>query len=222
MRPIFPIDLQLLASLQRRPRAVRDDGNSAQRLEQKRRLRRIDRYGLLNAANRECVLVVDIANLSTDNRRMFDRRIHHPITIDVQTKWRLPCRNVVQIVNRALVADVLPFRLRFELETLRRWHRQLRRCGNQRAIRELSTARLVDHFVILSHTFRCRNLPLGSRSAYEHRAGGRTGAAERFIEVANGTRSVGILIAVFCVAEPLLDSTTIPIGFQFICRDERQ
>ena len=46
VRAVVPVDLQLLAALQRRPGVVGDDGDAAERLEQQRRLDGVERHGL--------------------------------------------------------------------------------------------------------------------------------------------------------------------------------
>ena len=64
--------------------------------------------------------------------------------------------------------------------------------------------------------FRSRNAPFGGSGPFEHQLCRCTGPAEGFVEIAHRSRPVGILVAVFHIADGLLDPHPCPVGFQFI------
>src|SRR5437870_5211506 len=74
------------------------------------------------------------------------------------------------------------------------------------------------HLMLLCPTFRSRYTPCGSSRTFEHEARARTRLAQGIIEIADGFRPVGILVAVLWIADRLLDLDQLPVGIQFIGR----
>ena len=222
MRAVVPVDLQRPAALDRRPRAVGDHRDATERLEEMRRLERVERNGLLHALHRQRRFVVHASRRATEHGRVFDGGVDHPIAIDVEPELRLAGDDVLLVVGGRVLANHPPRGLRLELEVFRLRHRELRSRGHQRAKPQSPVARFMNHFVIPHDTLRRGHVPLRRRRTHQHRPCGRAGAAEGFVEVAHGPRAVGVLIAVAGVADALLDAAAAPVGVELVGGDHRQ
>ena len=219
---VVPFDLQCLAAFERRPGVVGNHRHTAERLEHERRLRRRQRDGLAHALHRQRRLVVEALHRAAHDRRMLDRRVHHPLAERVEAERGLAGGDVAQVVDLAFLADEIPVGLVLELEILVLRHRQLRRVGDDRGKRQAAVALGMDEDAVLDGDLGRRHLPARGGRAHEHRAGGGAGAAERVVEVANGPRPVRVLVTVLRVAEPLLDAHGVPVGVELVGRHERQ
>ncbi len=222
VRAVVPVDLQLLAALQRRPRVAGDHRHAAERLELHGRLDRVERHGLLDALDRQRLLVVEALDRPAEHGRVLDRRVDHAFTVDVEAERRLAGRDVREVVDLPFLADEFPRRLRLEGQRLLGRHRQLRRRGHQCSVADLLPALRVNDLVVHGRALRRRHAPLRGRGGDQHRL--RRGArhAERVVEVANRARSVRVLVAVPGVAHALLDADAAPGRVELVGRDQRE
>ena len=67
-----------------------------------------------------------------------------------------------------------------------------------------------------------RNIPLRGGGADQHRSSGGTHLSHLIKKAADGMRSIRILIAVFWIADRLVNLYLGPIRIEFICNDQRQ
>ena len=222
MGTVVPIDLQTLSSLQRRPCVVGNDRHSAQRLEAVGWFKRIDGHRLLDAFHGQCILVIHAADGASEDRRMFDRCVHHAVTIDVETEGRLAGCDIREIVDRAFLAHEFPPRLFFKFQVLFLRDRKAASCGNKRAVSGLASARTMQDFVVFCNAFRRGNIPLSSGGGDEHRARCSAGLSKRIIEIADRSGAVGILIAISRIADSLFDPDAAPVRVEFVGRNQRQ
>ncbi len=222
VRAVVPIDLELPAALERRPGAVGDHGDAAERLEQVRRLERVQPHRLQNALHAFRAGIVHAADRAAEHRRVLDRRVDHAVAEDVETELRLAGDDVLLVVGGGVLADEAPGAARLELQHLALRHAQLRGRRHQRAVAEPAAARRVHHFVVLGRALGLGHAPLRRRRAHQHRPRRGAGVAERFVEVADRTGTVGILVAVARIADALLDGDPAPVRLQLVGRHLRQ
>jgi hypothetical protein len=222
VRAVFPVDAQLPASLQHRPRVVANDGDTTERLEHVRHRDRIEPLRLPHAAHLHRFGGVHVAHLAAEHGGMLDRRVDHAVTNNVVAELRLAGDDVGQVVDRTLLADEGPRRLRLELQVFRLRHRKLRRGRYERGVAESTIARLVDHLVTARRDLRRRHVPLRRRRGDQHRARGCARSSERLVEVADRARPVGVLVPVALVAESLLDGHPSPVCVELVGGDQWQ
>ena len=166
--------------------------------------------------------VVDAADRAAEHRRVLDRRVHHAVAEDVETELRLAGDDVLLVVGGGVLADEAPGASRLELQHLALRHAQLRRRRHQRAVAEPAAARRVHHFVVLRRALGLGHVPLRRRRAHQHRPRRGAGVAERFVEVADRSRAVGVLVAVARIADALLDGDPAPVRLELVGRHLRQ
>ncbi len=107
VRAVVPLDLQRLATLDRRPGVVGDHRDAAERRELGRRHAALDLHDVLDPGDRLGRAVVDRLDLAADHRRARDHRVLHARQLDVGAVDRLAGGDVVQVVDRDLaLADV--------------------------------------------------------------------------------------------------------------------
>ena len=222
VRAVVPFDLELAPPLERRPRAVGDHGDAAERLEEVRRLERVQPDRLLDALHAFRGGIVDAADRAAEHRRVLDRRVDHAVAEDVEAELRLAGDDVLLVVGGGVLADEAPRGPRLELQHLALRHAQLGRRRHQRAVAEPAAARRVHHFVVLRRALGLGHSPLRRRRAHQHRPRRGAGMAERFVEVADRSRAVGVLVAVARIADALLDGDAAPVGVELVGRDLRQ
>jgi hypothetical protein len=222
VRAEVPLELQLFTALERCPRAVRDHGHAAERLESDWRLPTVESDDLPNARHGERRLVVHRLQLRAEDRRMLDGGVHHAVDLGIHPVDRLAAHDAGEIVERAILADIAPCCPRLELQRLRLWRRQLGRCRHERAVRRPAVRRLVHDLVQAGLALGRRHVPLRRRGLHQHRARRRAGLPERVEEVANGFRAVGVLVAVARVADALRDFHARPIGVELVGGHHRQ
>src|SRR5215472_5517188 len=74
----------------------------------------------------------------------------------------------------------------------------------------------MDYFVQPNAALCSRNLPLRSSRSLQHQACRGASLAKGVVEIGNGAGPVGVLIAVFSIANGLLDSNALPISVQLV------
>ena len=134
VRAVVPFDLQLLAALKCRPRAVRNHGHAAQRLECVRRFERRNGRGLLHPAHLQRLFVVERLHLAAHHRRPLDRRVKHARPLHIHPENGFAGADIRQVDNLRFLADITPLALRLELQRLRFRNRQFSRGLRQRAV----------------------------------------------------------------------------------------
>src|SRR5712671_2645498 len=117
-REVIPFDLQTLASLERGPGFVGDDGASAERLKHVGRLGGIDGQRLFYARNLQRSFVVIRLDFLTEDWRMFDGGENHSGHGRVHAEDCLTGHHVGEIEQGIVFSDVPPFRARLELKIL--------------------------------------------------------------------------------------------------------
>ena len=105
---VVPVDLELLAAFECGPRVVGDDRDAAERLKRVRRLKRIDRDGLLHADHFQSRRIVDRFDFSSEHRRMRNRRVKHAIDPNVHAEQRLAGADLGDVVSGRGLADIAP------------------------------------------------------------------------------------------------------------------
>ena len=94
--------------------------------------------------------------------------------------------------------------------------------GTSDPVRGTPAARLVDDFVEAGLALGDRHLPLGRGGLDEHDARRCAGLTEGVEEVADGLRSVGVLVAIPRVADALFDLDARPVGIELVGGDHRE
>ena len=155
---VVPVDFQLLAALEGRPGAVGNDGHTPQRLKHVGRLERIDRHGLLNAADLQRLFIIERFDLAAVHRRVFNRGEDHAVSMGIHAKDGLACADVAQIVNALVFSDVSPRCGGLELQFLTLRHRQATGGRGERSVASAAAARPMNDFVELSGALRSRRL----------------------------------------------------------------
>ena len=150
------------------------------------------------------------------HRSAFDRRVHHARHARILSEHAAAIDDVGQVGDGDILADVAVIGGGFVLQSGHSGDRQLRGRGGQIAVAQLAAGRGVHHFMILRLHFGHGNAPLRGRGLLEHRARGGAGLPHGLVETTDGVRPVGILIAVFSVADRLLNLDAIPVGVEFI------
>ena len=222
MRARGPLDLERLASLEGRPRAVGDHRRPAKSLEQVGWLRRLESHHLRHAGDAAGSGVVDRRDGLSHHRRTLDGGEYHPRHAGVDAEHALPRHEVVAIDGGKVLADVLE--LRGSLEAQRRGigYRQCR-CGRDEfPVRNTSSRGRVYHRVPFAPALRGRDVPARSGRLFEHRARRRAGDTHRVVEILHRARAVGVLGSVPRVAERLDDGDARPVGFEFVGHDHGQ
>ena len=79
----------------------------------------------------------------------------------------------------------------------------------------------MNHLVQTSLALRGRNAPLFGRGLLQHQARRRAAFPHHTEETAHRVGAIGILIAIFRVADGLLQLDAFPIGFHLIGQDQR-
>jgi hypothetical protein len=222
VRARVPLELQSLASLERRPRIVGNHRHAAERLEPDWRLPRIERDDLTDAAHGEHRLVVHGLQRRAEDGRVLDGGVQHAVDFGIHPEDSLAADDVAEVVDGVILADVPPRRPRLELQRLRIRDGKLCGCGHERAVCGAAARRLVHDLVEAGFALRRRHLPLRGGGLDQHHARRCAGLPERVEEVANGFRSVSVLIAVSRVADALRDLDARPIGVELVGGDHRQ
>ncbi len=186
------------------------------------RLERIDRDGLLNAADLQRLFIIERFDLAAVHRRVFNRGEDHAVSMGIHAKDGLACADVAQIVNALVFSNVSPRCGGLELQLLTLRHRQATGGRGERPVASAAAARPMNDFVEFGGALRTRDFPLGGGGRDEHRSGGGAGLTECVVEISNRSGSVRILIAVLGVPNSLFDLHALPIGIQLVGRHERQ
>src|SRR5262245_17505484 len=147
MRAEIPLQLQLLAALERGPRAVGYYGDTAQRLKTNRWLPRIEGDDLSNALDGQRRLVVAGLQRRADHGRMFDRGVDHAIDFRVHAVDSLAADDVGEVVDPSLFTDIAPGAARLERQRFRLGDGQFRSGGDERSICGATIRRLVHDLV---------------------------------------------------------------------------
>ena len=141
--------LQLFAALECSPGIVRNHGHTAQRLEGRGRFKRIDANRLVHSRNLQRFLIVKSLYFPAEDRRTFDRRVHHAIHARVHSKHRFSRAEFFQVIAGRPLPDVPPLRRLFELELFLLGDGKTRRLGGQFTVTQAPARRLVNHRVEL-------------------------------------------------------------------------
>ena len=223
MGTAVPIDLQALASLERRVRVVGNHGDASQRLEHVRRLESLDGQRLLNTGHFECGLVVVRLDLLSKHGRMLNRRVDHARHSRVHAENRFAGNDLGKIEQRiAFFADVAPLGTRFKWDVFFFRDRQLRCSGSNFAIAQLTAAGAMHNEVGLGRAVFRGNAPLRGCGADQHDASGSAYLAHQVERTADRVRPVRILLAVFRIANCLLELDLRPVRIKFVGDHERQ
>ncbi len=223
VRAVVPDDLERLSTLHRRPRILRDDGDSSQRIELRCPRCRIDRDHADHTGHLLRLGVIEAHHLSAVDLRTRDDGEEHALRPRVHRVLRAARDDGSGVDELELAgADIAKLRRVLEADLVRGRHRQARRRLRERAIPEASPRRPVDHLAVLRLHLADRHLPLRRRGRLEHLPRGRAAAAHRHEEVARAARAVGVLVAVFhFVAVRLRDADAAPVGLELVGDDHR-
>ena len=169
VRARVPLELQSLASLERRPRVVGNHRHAAERLEPDWRLPRIERDDLTDAAHGERRLVVHGFQRRAEDGRVLDGGVQHSVDFGIHPEDSLAADDVAEVVDGVILADVPPRAPRLELQRLRTSGRaSLAAAGTSVPYAARRPDRLVHDLVQPGLALRRRHLPL--RGGGLHRA----------------------------------------------------
>src|SRR5258708_5575414 len=168
VRALVPFHLQLLSPLHSRPRAVRQHGDSAQRLHIDRRLVSRNRLGFFHAAHRQRLFVIHRLHRAAHHRRMHPRRVQHPFPPPVLTQNSFPRAPTLQSVTVPRFPGATPFAARLQLHFFFLRHVLLPRRRGQFPISQLLPGFLVHHRMQFCRAFRSRHVPLLRRRPHQH------------------------------------------------------
>lgn len=221
--PVLPVDLQLRARLDRRPRVARNDGHAAERLEAGRQRRRRERHDLDDARQLLRRRRVERRHRVPVGRRARDDRVQHAVEPRVDPVVRTAGDDVASVDQRRLaLADIAEFGWRFQRHRCRIGCRQRGRFRRQFAEAELASALRVDDLMHGCLDLPRIDAPRRGGSLFEHRARRRARAAQRGEALAQAARAVGVLVAVArLVADGLCDLHARPVRAQFVRHHER-
>ena len=166
--------------------------------------------------------VIEAFQLRAEDRGPLDGGVQHSRHLRVDAELASAAGMVALLHGRHLFADVaeLTFGLQCPLAFFRHW-----KSGSyfdEFAVAGFLATFGVDDKMVLAFTFRDWHVPLLGGGLFEHEPDGGAGGAHSIVEIADGARAVGILRAVFHVAQRLLDAHLLPIGFELIGDDHRQ
>ena len=153
-------------------------------------------------------------------RATLDRRMQHArqAGIDAVVRGTRGHREAVDRVDG--LADVPIGVLRFEGGLFGDGHVRCQR--HEFAIAEAAAARFVVHRMHARHALAGRHAPCGGSGSDQHFARRGTCAAQQVELLANAGRAVGILVAVFLVAQCLFQADQVPVGVELVGDDLRQ
>ena len=222
MRTVIPVDFEFLAALECSPGIVGNDGDSAERLKEMRRFESIKRDCLSYARNFQRFFVVVGFDRSTKHGWMFDGGIEHALGFRVHAESRLAGNDIVRVVEARIVfANIAPRAARIQLDVIALRNRLLGSSSGQFAEAEFAAGASVRNEVRHAHTAFARgDIPFCGGGADQHHSACGTGGAHDFKTIADGMRTVGILIAILVIAKGLFESDMVPIGAEFVRQDQ--
>ena len=223
VRAGFPVELERLAAVHRRPGAGRDHGHAGQRLEGARDRRALDLHHLHDARHLHRLGGVEAAQRAAVDRRAGDDREQHVGQHHVHAVDGLAGGHVEAVDERRLpFADVAEVGRLLQTQLGARRHRQLGGIGGHFAEADGAAAGLVDQLMVPGLHLGRRHAPARGRRALQHLPCRGAAAAHRHEEVARGARAVGVLVAVaHLVARRLHHAHLGPVRFQLVGQDHR-
>ena len=154
---------------------------------------------------------------------MFNRGEDHARHRGVHTEHCLARDHVGKIEQGiAFLPDIAPLRPRLQLEFVRFRNRQLCGRSGQLAVAQFAVAGSMHHKVQLGRAVARGHFPLRGGSADQHGASGAADLTHQVKRTADGVRPICILIAIFRVADRLINLDLGPIGVELIGDYQRQ
>ena len=212
----LPFHFQFLAALHGGIGGIGDDGHAAQGLKAMRGSESIDYDDALDALHLLGGGIVEALHFAAVDGRTFDRGVHHAGHMGVHAEGAFAGDDVVLIDDRDVFADVAVLGGGLVSELALLGDGLFGGQGDEFAEAKLLAGLGVEHLMIAGLHLTHGHAPFGGGGAFEHEAGGGTGIANDLDKVADGAGAIGVLRAVFSIAERLLNFYALPVGFEFV------
>ena len=210
-----PCDLERAPSLHGRPRAACDHCHAAQRLEARGDRRGGQRDDPLDARHLQRRRGIDGGDARAVHGRMEDHGDLHPGHLRVLPEGRPAREDRVHVESGDILADEPE--LRRILEPGCGGNRERARSGDEPAERQRASRRRVHHGAVARADLGFGHAPLRCSGAFQHLACGcASGTEHRVLSRADARGTVGVLVAVFWIADRLFEADRGPVGLELV------